>query len=100
MLPSNKLQGILFTYDTKYKSNKERVNFHRKLYGSISYTIKGPKKQGGLLSEISFLNPTKSCLIVKVDDSEKLRSFFKKHQVMWSEHLVMLNEKESKSLRL
>ena len=73
------LQGLIFTYDAKYKTNKERVSFHRELYGAISYTLKGPKRQGGLLSEITYINPTKSCLIVKKEDADKLRNFFKKH---------------------
>lgn len=102
MLQSNKLQrsAVLFTYDTKYQSNKERVSFHRELYGSISYTKDGPKRSGGVLSEIPFVNPTKSCIIVKQEDANKLRSFFKRHKVKWSEHLVILNEKESKELNL
>jgi hypothetical protein len=100
MLQSNKLQGILFTYDTKYRSNKERVSFHRELYGSISYTKAGPIKKGGILSEIPFINPTKSCIIVKQEDVDKLRNFFKKHKVKWSEHLVILSKEESKELSL
>jgi len=92
------LQGILFTYDAKYKTNKERVSFHRELYGAISYTVEGPKKQGGLLSKIPFINPTKSCIIVKEEDADKIRSFFQKHKVKWSEHLIILNEKEIKEL--
>lgn len=92
------LQGILFTYDAKYKTNKETVSFHRELYGSISYTVEGPKKQGGLLSEIPFINPTKSCLIVRKEYGDKLRNFFRNHKVKWSEHLVTLSEKEVEKL--
>lgn len=101
MLQSNKLQknqGILFTYDTKYTSNKERVSFHRELYGSISYTKNKIEKKGGLLSEIPFINPTKSCIIVVQKNADHLRNFFRRHKVKWSEHLVILNEDEAKKL--
>ena len=95
-----KNQGVLFTYDAQYTKNKDRVSFHRELYGSMNYTKDCPKKQGGLLSEIPFINPTKSCIIVKQEDANKVRNFFKKHKVKWSEHLVFLNEKERKELGL
>lgn len=88
--------GKLFTYDAMYKSGKKRVDFHRKLYGSLYYSKNGPIRKGGLLSEIPFINPTRSCIIVKPEHSAKLRNFFRQHKVKWSEHLVVLKEKESR----
>jgi hypothetical protein len=100
MLPGNMLPkkclAVLFTYDTNYSSNKERVNFHRKLYGRINYNKNGPEKKGGLLDDIPFINPTKSCIIVKSEHACKLREFFKRHEVKWSEHTVILKESELK----
>lgn len=98
MLQGNKLQGILFTYDASYKTNKDRVRFHRELYGSIHYGKNKIEKKGGILSEISFINPTRSCIIVKKKDANYLRDFFKRHKVKWSEHLVILNEREANEL--
>ena len=88
--------GVLFTYDVKYKSNKMRVNFHRKLYGTLYYSKSGPVRKGGLLSEIPFINPTRTCIIVRPEHSSKLRNFFKQHKVKWSEHTVILKRKELK----
>ena len=101
MLPRNlrKNLAVLFTYDAIYPTNRERVNFHRELYGRIRYTKSGSERKGGLLSDIPFINPTKSCIIVRPKHARKLREFFKRHKVKWSEHPVILRESELKDFR-
>ncbi|MFW6283738.1 MAG: hypothetical protein ACOC1P_06865, partial [Minisyncoccales bacterium] len=77
-------------------------NFYRKLYGYRSYSYYGKYTyiKEGVLSNINYIKPTKSNIIVSIKDSGELRAFFKKHNVVFDERIVVLDEKDAKKLGL
>jgi len=90
--------GIEFTFDFKGEGKK----FYRELYG-----WKSPSNFGrylyikdGILSNIDYLKPTKSTIIVSRVDAKVIRSFFKKNEVVFNEKIVVLNKSEAKELGL
>ena len=93
-----KTVGIEFTFDSK--SNDK--SFYRKLYG-----WKSPSNYGkylyvkdGVLSNIKYIKPTRSTIIVSVKDSKSLRKFFNESKVVFNEKIVILNKQEAKELGL
>lgn len=94
--------GIEFTFDTKFDKASERVKFYRELYGYRRYSNYGRYVyvEEGLLSDIPYLKPTRSTIIVSVKDAKKLRKFFRKKSVVFNEKIVILNKKEAEKLNL
>ena len=93
--------GIEFSFDAKLSGTK-KVNFYRKLYGYRSYSFYGKYTyiKEGVLSNIKYIKPAKSIIIVSIKDSKELRNFFKKHGVAFDERIVVLDEKDAKTLGL
>lgn len=101
-MPKVKMVPIatMFTFDTLLKDATKRVEFFRKLYGytEYSYFSKYKYKRTGLLSEIPYLKPTESTIIVKQGDAAAIRVFFLKSKAEFTEHLVILSSDEAKTL--
>jgi len=93
--------AIEFIFDAKLSGSK-KTNFYRELYGHRSYSNYGKYTyvKEGVLSDIDYLKPTRSTLIVKRGDSKRLKDFFKKWNVVFDERLVFLDEKDAKKLGL
>lgn len=92
--------GVMFTFDTKSKTTRTR--FYRKLYGfkDVSHFGKYHYEREGLLTNIPYLKPTNSTIIVRIRDALLLRKFFKKYNVRFSEHIGFLTIKEAKTLKI
>lgn len=93
--------GIEFTFDLHEKGSK-RVNFYRKLYGSrrVSHGGKYLYIKDGILSDINYLKPTRSTIILSIKDAKLVRKFFKEYNVVFNEKIVILNKQEAKELGL
>lgn len=93
--------GIEFTFDSKLKGSNA-VKFYRKLYGCKRNSNYGKYTylKDGVLSNIKYLKPTRSTIIVSMKDAKTLRNFFKKYNAVFDEKIVVLNEKEAKELGL
>lgn len=94
--------GIEFTFDTKIRTNRGRTKFYKDLYG---YTLKTHHKKytyskPGILSGIKHLRPTKSTIIVSLENAPKLQEFFKQNKVKFTKHAIVLNQQEAKALGL
>lgn len=95
-----KTLGIIFTFDVKLKDNSKRSKFYRELYGWKDYSYYGEYTyiKEGLLSEIKHIKPTKSTIIVSIEDSKKLRDYFKKFNIDFDERIIFLNQRDAKKL--
>jgi len=93
--------GIEFTFDLKEKGSK-KVNFYRELYGCrrSSHGGKYLYIKDGVLSNLKYLKPTKSTIIVLIKDAKIIKNFFKKSNVLFNEKIVILNKAEAKELGL
>ncbi len=89
--------GILINFEIK----REKRNLWRELYGYKDYSYYGKHiyKRKGILSNISYIEKD-SGVIVKTQDSEKIKNFLKKHKIKFSEHIIILHKKEAKKLQL
>ena len=94
--------AVEFIFDAKIKNQSKRVSFYREFYGCKKMSNYGKYIYiiDGVLSGIKHIKPVKSVVIVSIEDSEKLRNFFKKYNVFFDEKLVVLNENNSKILGL
>lgn len=94
--------GVEFTFDAKISNASERVRFYRELYGGRRSSNFGKYTyiKDGVLSEIKFLKPTRSTLIVSLKDAKLLRNFFKNHKVNFDEKIVLLKEDEAREIGL
>lgn len=93
--------AIEFTFDFKGSGTK-KVNFYRGLYGHRSFSNYGKYIyiKDGLLSNIMYLKPTRSTIILSVKNAKEVRKFFKQNKVDFDEKIVILNKKEAKELGL
>ncbi len=96
-----KTLGIEFTFDCNLKGSK-KVNFFRELYGCkrISHGGKYVYIKDGILSNMKYLKPTRSTIILSIKDAKTLRKFFKKNKINFNEKIIFLNKTESKELNL
>ena len=94
--------GMEFTFDAKMKNSTAKSKFYRELYGYKLYSNFGRYiyLKDGLLSDIKYLKPTRSTIIVSKKDAGALRIFFRKRNVKFDEKIVILNHKEAKQLGL
>ena len=94
--------GIEFTFDVKIDNKGEKSRFYRELYGwkSPSYYNKYVYIKDGVLSNLKYLKPTKSTIIVSMKDAGTLRKFFSARKVVFNEKIVVLNKKEARKLGL
>lgn len=93
--------GIEFTFDAKLQ-NSEKTRFYRELYGWKNSSNYGKYLyiKDGILSNMKFIKPTKSTIIVSIKNAKILREFFKEKKVDFNEKIVVLNKKEARKLGL
>jgi hypothetical protein len=94
--------GVEFTFDLKEEDNTQRLRFYRGLYGWKSSSNYGQYLyiKEGLLSNINHIKPTKSTIIVSLENANILRKFFRKYDVVFNEKVIILGKKEAKILGL
>lgn len=92
--------GTIFTFDTSHKTKWDRVRFFRQLYGYTEFSNFGKYTyyRSGLISNVPYLRPTESVIIINNKHAKLLREFFKNEKVRFSEHRIILTEKESRNL--
>jgi len=92
--------AVLFTWDITTKTGKIKTKIHRELYGYTDYSQFGKYmyQRPGVLTNIRHLNPTQSCIIVKVGDAPKIREFFNRYKIKFDERKVLLTEEDYKKL--
>lgn len=92
--------AIEFTFDLKIKENTERLKFYRGLYGWKSSSNFGKYLyiKDGILSNIKYLKPTRSTIIVSIKNAKVLRNFFKKYKVVFNEKIILLDKLEARKL--
>jgi len=94
--------GIEFTFDVNIENPSKRVGFYRELYGHKNYSNFGKYLyiKDGILSNMKYLKPTRSTVIVSKKDAREVRIFLKKSKVIFDEKIVILDHKEAKKLGL
>ncbi len=91
--------GVLFVFSFP-KHNKAK--FSRELYGYIdrSKNRKYTYYRKGLLSHIPYIKLKRSCIIIRAEDRKKIRDFFLRHKINFSERIVFLGENEATCLKI
>jgi len=94
------ITGTIFTFDTGHKTNWDRVRFFRGLYGHTEFSNFGKYTydRPGILSTIPHIRPTESVIIVNNKNAKLLREFLKNENARFSEHKIILTEKEFRNL--
>ena len=88
--------GIEFIFSSKFKKASKRVGFNRKLYGYRRYSnhSKYLYIEEGILSNIPYMKPAKSVIIVSEKNSKTIKEFFKTWKIDFKEIKVMLNKED------
>ena len=92
--------GLEINFNVKIKKSSERVKFYRKLYGYKSYSNHGKYVylKEGLLSNIPYLKPTNSFIIVSKEDSKKIENFLYKKDVRYKKIKVILEKEDAEKI--
>tara|TARA_B100001971_G_C18085268_1_gene480513 strand:+ start:284 stop:655 length:372 start_codon:yes stop_codon:yes gene_type:complete len=88
--------GVMFLLDLGRV--KDKVSFSRAFYGysDNSYYGRYSYYRKGFLDSISHIRS--KGIIVRKEDSRKLRGFLRNHKTSFTEHLIVLHAKEAKKL--
>ena len=90
--------GIQFTFDVKNSRDSKGVKFFRELYGYTDISRGYEYKRKGILSDIKYIKPTKSVIILSMKDAPLLRKFFRENKVKFSENIVVLHHGQARKL--
>ena len=93
--------GIEFTFDCKEVGTR-KVNFYRELYGCKKRSHGGKYLyiKDGVLSNLKYLKPTRSTIILSRENAKIVKDFFKGWDVIFDERLVILNTTDATDLNL
>ena len=91
--------GIEFSFDARL-SGSAKTKFYREFYGWKNFSNFGKYLylKDGILSNIPYLKPTRSTVIVPRRHAKTIREFFKKNSVVFNEKIIVLNKNEAKAL--
>ncbi len=91
--------GVMFTFILP-KINKEKVKIIRNLYGYSDKSKFGKYiyHRNGILKK--YIKLKNSVIVIRVDERDHLIKFFLKYSIKYTQHLIMLNNKEAKKLNI
>ena len=90
--------GVQFTFDVKNSKDSKGVKFFRELYGYTDVSRGHKYKKEGILSDVKYLKPTRSVIILSLKDAPMIRRFFKKNMIKFSENIVVLHHNQARKL--
>ncbi|MFB6246291.1 MAG: hypothetical protein ABEI74_01715 [Candidatus Pacearchaeota archaeon] len=87
-----------FIIYTKQKSSNEKVKIHKELFGHKDTTHGYTYIKDGILSNVKYIKPTESTIIVSMANAKTVREFLKKRKTAFNEKIVILNKEDAQKL--
>lgn len=94
-------RGIFICYRLEKLSKQARTDFCRKFLGFTDKSTYGKYsyKRKGFLDKIPYISPIKSLIIVRKEDSPKVLSFFRKHNIRVFSREILLKKSDLEKLK-
>lgn len=89
--------GVEFIFSFEGLSRAEQPKISRELHGYDSHKEKHYSYKG-VLSGMKHFKPARSAIVVSTSDAKRLRRFFRRWGVKFSENLVILRDRQARKL--